>query len=506
MFKNVVAPALAALLVLAGCAGPQTVAQAQTAGIEPAREFRAAWVATVANIDWPSNRHLGVREQQAELIAIFDRAAALNLNAILFQVRPMGDALYASRLEPWSEFLTGEMGKAPRPAWDPLAFAIEEAHKRGMELHAWINPYRASHPDARSERSSNHISRTNPGIVRRYGSYLWLDPTDEATKTHTLNVILDIVRRYDVDGIHYDDYFYPYPDYAGGADFPDHANWSRYQRNGGTLSRDDWRRAHVNDFVHRLYEAVKREDRRVKVGVSPFGIWRPDHPKGIEGLDQYAMLYADAKLWLNNGWIDYFSPQLYWPIDQRPQAYKRLLDWWIGENRHHRHIWPGNFTSRINHSPTSWKPEEIINQIAATRERPGATGNIHFSMVALMENRHGISNMLRRGPYAEPALVPPSPWLGNTAPTRPRAGIRHLPNGDIQVSWESPQGEDLRVWAIYTRSGGDWRMRLVPAHKTNSGILRLSANENITDIAVSAVDRLGIESDRSLLRVRRATN
>lgn len=503
MFNGSVTRLAASLAIWAGLLFHGPAASAQS-GIEPTREFRAAWVASVANIDWPSSRDLTTREQQAELIAIFDRASALNLNAILLQVRPTADALYESSYDPWSEFLTGEMGRPPQPFYDPLEFAIEQAHRRGLELHAWINPYRASHPDARRPPSANHITRTRPEIVRQYGRYLWLDPTDEATKSHTLNVILDIIRRYNVDGIHYDDYFYPYPDYAHGADFPDDANWREYQRNGGRLARDDWRRSHVNDFVRRLYAAVKEEDPRVKVGVSPFGIWRPDHPKGIDGLDQYAMLYADAKLWLNEGWIDYFAPQLYWPIDQRAQAYKPLLDWWLGENTRNRHIWPGNFTSKITNGADSWRPEEIVNQISATRDRPGASGNIHFSMVALMENRRNISGLLRDGPYAEPALVPATPWLDNRQPTRPNASIRRSSDGALHVQWTSPPDEDLRLWAIYTRgSESAWRMRLVPAHNIHESSLQLSPNEEVTEVAVSAISPLGIESDRSLLRVRR---
>lgn len=478
---------------------PQAFAQAR---IEPQREFRAAWVSTVANIDWPSRRTLTTREQKEELIAILDKAVELKLNAIIFQVRPMCDALYASRYEPWSEFLTGELGKAPSPYYDPLEFIVEEAHKRGLELHAWFNPYRAFHPGARSDIPRSHVSKKNPSIVREYGRYLWLDPTDDRTKNYTLNVILDVLRRYDIDGVHIDDYFYPYRSYADGAEFPDDANWETYRKNNGRLSRDDWRRSHVNDFVKRLYEVVKKEDPKVRVGISPFGIWRPDHPKGIEGMDQYAMLYADAKLWLNEGWLDYYSPQLYWPIDQKPQAYKRLLAWWVGENKKNRHIWPGNFTSKITTGGESWPVEEIVNQIRATRAQPGATGNVHFSMVALMQNRRGLSDSLQQGVYAEPALVPASPWLGNQPPQPPRAAVRREGNRDVVVSWESSLQDDVRLWVVYAGDGRSWKMRVVPAHKVRSGDLRLPASEKVTDVAVSAVDRLGNESKRTLLRVR----
>ncbi len=501
MFKLPAAQRLAALLfllVLLIAGAPQAAAQA---GIEPEREFRGAWVATVANIDWPSNRNLSTERQKAELIGILDRAVEINLNAIVFQARTMCDAFYESRYEPWSEFLTGETGKAPEPYYDPLAFIVDEAHKRGLELHVWFNPYRAKHPSAKTSLPENHISKRNPGIVREYGTHLWLDPTEEATKNYTLNVVLDIIRRYDIDGIHYDDYFYPYPSYADGADFPDHKNWEIYQKGGGRLSRADWRRGHVNDLVRRLYEVVKREKPLVKVGVSPFGIWKPDHPKGIQGTSQYDVLFADPKLWLNEGWLDYFTPQLYWPIDQQAQSYTKLLAWWVGENKKNRHVWPGNFTSKVTNADSSWPVSEIINQIQATRAQRGATGNVHFSMIPLMQNRRNLAGALQSGVYSKPALIPASPWLDSTPPAAPQASLRQAPAGNIEVAWTSPE-TDLHVWALYTRAGSrEWDMQLLPAREQKSGTIRLKA-AGITDVAISAVDRAGNESRRTLLRVR----
>jgi uncharacterized lipoprotein YddW (UPF0748 family) len=181
---------------------------------KPEREFRGVWIATVDNIDWPSKKDLSTAEQKAELIVLLDRAAKLKLNAVIFQVRPQCDALYASQFEPWSEFLTSQMGKAPSPFWDPLAFVIAEAHKRGLELHAWFNPYRALHPAAKGPVSANHISKAKPQLVRSYGKYLWLDPGEREVQEHSLAVVMDVVKRYDVDGIHFDDYFYPYPEKA----------------------------------------------------------------------------------------------------------------------------------------------------------------------------------------------------------------------------------------------------------------------------------------------------
>ena len=375
-------------------------------------EFRAAWVATVANIDWPSRKDLSVSQQQAELVALLDRAADLNLNAIVFQVRPAADAMYASKLEPWSPFLTGEMGQAPDPHYDPLEFAVAEAHARGLQLHAWFNPYRVRHPSAPGEPSDNHISRTRPELVRSYGKYLWLDPGEPAAAEHSLAVIADVVRRYQVDGVHIDDYFYPYPikdDQGRHVSFPDDDSYARAKT---SLSRDDWRRQNVDRFIERMYRDVKAIRPRVLVGVSPFGIWRPGHPEGIAGFDQYASLYADARKWLREGWVDYFAPQLYWKIDSAGQSFPKLLAWWAEQNVHDRHIWPGLYTSRVA-SPGNgnWPAEEIVNQIETARRIDGANGHIHFSMKALMDNRGGLAKRLQRETYENPAPVPASPWL-----------------------------------------------------------------------------------------------
>src|SRR5579871_3371768 len=295
------------------------------------REFRGVWVATVANIDWPSKPGLSTDQQKAEMLAILDKAAQLKLNAIIFQVRPGCDALYDSRLEPWSEYLTGQMGRAPDSYYDPLAFAVEEAHKRGLELHAWFNPYRARHAEAKSSISPDHVSQMHPDLVKQYGRSLWLDPGEKAVQDYSLSVILDVVRRYDIDGVHIDDYFYPYKETDAQnkvLPFPDDASWQKYVQSGGTLSRDDWRRQNVDTFIERLYKGVKEVKPWVKFGISPFGIWRPGYPAQVKGFDAYQELNADSRKWLRNGWLDYWTPQLYWKIDQTGQSYPVLLKWW----------------------------------------------------------------------------------------------------------------------------------------------------------------------------------
>ena len=370
---------------------------------KPVREFRAAWVATVGNIDWPSQKGLSTADQKAELLAILDRAVQLKLNAIIFQVRPACDALYASQIEPWSEYLTGAMGKPPEPFYDPLAFAVEEAHKRGLELHAWFNPYRARTAIGNSPAAANHITKTRPQLVRQYGKSLWLDPGEKEVQDYSLSVIMDVVRRYDIDGVHFDDYFYPYKEKdASGQemDFPDDSSWRRFGA-GGKLPREDWRRENVNTFVCRVYQSIKAAKPAVKFGISPFGIWRPGYPQQIQGHDAYAKLYADSRKWLANGWLDYFSPQLYWAIDPPDQSFPVLLKWWGKQNSRGRHIWPGLDSTKtsvrrrppggeaipaVNSTSPRWQPEEIIAQIRLTRHQAGSSGHIHWNMRTLMRN------------------------------------------------------------------------------------------------------------------------
>ncbi len=478
---------------------------AQEAPPPVSREFRAVWVATVSNIDWPSKPGLSVWQQQSELLAILDRAVHLNMNAVVLQVRTATDALYQSDLEPWSEYLTGQMGRPPEPWYDPLAFAVDEAHRRGLELHAWFNPYRSRHPSAKSEIAASHISVTRPEIVRTYGRHLWLDPGDTAVQRHSLQVIKDVVRRYDIDGVHIDDYFYPYKerDAAGTViQFPDDVTWKRYVASGGRLSRDDWRRSNVDTFVRDLYKTIKTTKSWVKFGISPFGIWRPGFPEQIKGFDAYAELYADSKKWLNEGWMDYFTPQLYWPIDRQDQSYPVLLRWWVSENTKGRNIWPGNYTSRVGSTgENSWKTQEIINQISATRLTEGAGGNVHFSAKVLMENRDSIVERLAGGPYAGPALVPPSPWLDSIAPRAPQAVLeRDAVTRATRVRFRSSASDKIWLWVVRYRFGPEWSTLILPGVQTSHLFEGGSKSSPPDQVAISAVDRIGNESPYTLAK------
>ncbi len=488
-------PLLLSLLIV----GPLAT-QAQS--LEPpeiAREFRAIWVATVSNIDWPSKPGLTTWQQQAELIAILDKAVVLNMNAVVLQMRPATDAFYASKLEPWSEYLSGQMGRAPEPFYDPLEFAVTEAHIRGLELHAWFNPYRAHHPAAKSEIAGTHISNTRPDLVRTYGTHLWMDPGDSAVRRLSTDVIMDVVRRYDVDGVHIDDYFYPYKekDLRGNViDFPDEVTWNRYVASGGKLSRDDWRRNNVDTFIRDLYFAIKAAKPYVKFGVSPFGIWRPGFPEQVKGFDSYAELYADSRKWLNEGWVDYFTPQLYWPISKQDQSYPVLLRWWISQNTQGRNIWPGNFTSKVGDGgATQWRAQEILDQISATRMEEGASGNVHFSAKVLMLDRDSLDEKLVGGPYAGPALVPASPWLDSIPPRPPEAHLRRdSATGAVVVDFAPEGTEKIWRWVVRHRTGTEWTTLLLPGTQSSHMFAGGRTSAGPDEVAVSAVDRTGNES------------
>ncbi len=499
-----------AVLLINGCALFRPSVDIETVVVPPVeREFRAVWIATVANIDWPSRPGLPVAQQKAELRAMLDRVEALNMNAVIFQIRPAADALYESDIEPWSEYLTGQQGKAPEPFYDPLAFAVEEAHRRGLELHAWFNPFRAKHPTARSELDSTHVYYTNPDIVREYGRHLWFDPGMQEAQDHSIEVILDVVRRYNIDGVHIDDYFYPYKERDSLdklIDFPDSLSYANYIEYvfGEPLSRDDWRRNNVDRFVQRLYHEIKNEKSYVKFGISPFGIWRPGYPEQIEGFDAYAEIYADAKLWLNRGWIDYFSPQLYWPVDQKAQSYPVLLQWWQQENIFNRHLWPGNFTSRVaDRGEVVWPAEEIIRQIHLTRLQRGSEGNIHFSMRSLIRNSDNLIQRLDDESYREPALIPSSPWLDNTPPSQPEVQTEILGN-DVLLTLATRDNDDIWLWAIRSKFGREWRTEIVPGWRNSFRIKSDDSRHPPEVIAVSAVNRLGNESVTVVLKPDKA--
>ncbi len=466
---------------------------------KPTHEFRGVWIATVANTDWPSRAGLSTAAQKAELRAILDRAVQLKLNAVIFQVRPQCDALYASAIEPWSEYLTGTMGRAPEPYYDPLAYAIAEAHKHGLELHAWFNPYRALHSSHKGTVAANHISRTHPELVRklnrREGAFLWLDPGERRVQDYSLSVVMDVVKRYDVDGVQFDDYFYLAGQDSAGKDldFPDESSWRKYGA-AGDVSRADWRRENVNAFIARVYHSIKATKPWVKFGVSPHGIWRPGFPAQIKGTDAYADLYADSRKWLADGWVDYLAPQLYWPRNPREQSFSALLNWWSEQNAKHRHLWPGIAAYRAS----QWPPDEIESQIQLTRQAAGVSGYILYNASSLAQNTT-LDAQLAWSVNTGPVLVPASPWLGNGAPAAPTVSVS---GGMIRLKLNWTAGgtnSAVRWWLVQTKLNGDWKTELL--HGNTSSRSFVTAPEIFS---VTAVDRAGNLSAPTVLQVKKS--
>lgn len=439
-----------------------------------AREFRGAWIACIYNIDWPSSAGLSAGAQQAEMRGMLDKIAALKMNAVIFQVRPQGDAVYSSSMEPWAPCLTGTMGRSP--GYDPLAFCIKEAHARGIEVHAWFNPFRALSNNSQ-QVAGNHVTRTAPETTKKFGNMTWCDPAHPDTRTRALNVILDVVRRYDVDGVHLDDYFYPYP--SGNLRFPDGKSPAE-------------RRAYVDGFVSNLYSAVKRQKSWVRVGISPFGIWRPGVPAGIEaGIDSYEQLAGDSRKWLKNGWLDYLAPQLYWRISPQKQSFPLLLTWWRQQGS--RPVWPGIATERIGGSDGR-SAAEITSQIDLSRKIGNNwNGHIHWSAKSLVRNQGGIATKLA-GTYTQPAAIPPMPWVSSKSPAAP--GVSASAQGDSTTIRCTPDGSTAKL-AVQAKIGGTWKtVKIVPASAQNVSIPRADA------VAVTALDRFGNASTPKVLGLR----
>jgi uncharacterized lipoprotein YddW (UPF0748 family) len=457
------------------------VVRFETVNVSHRRELRGVWMTTSWNIDWPSQRGLSVEQQQQELLQIIERIQALSLNTLIMQVRPGGDALYASQLEPWSEWLSGTQGKAPEPFYDPLEFAIAQCHQRNIELHAWFNPYRARTSTERSPNVRPHIAVTHPEYVYQHGNELWMDPGAKAVQDLTYNVILDVVRRYDIDGVHLDDYFYPYP--VVGQTFADQKTYSAYQATGGKLSLGDWRRDNVNQMIQRLFTGIHATKRHVKFGISPFGIYRPGYPAQIQGLDQYEVLYADPKKWLEEGWVDYLAPQLYWRIDPPAQSYPILLKWWTENNPKNRHIYAGNRLSMLDSK--NWPISEYERQVEITRNNTPQlpSGNIFYNMKVFTENRLSVVDAFKTTIYPNLALVPTMPWLDDVPPALP-TGVAAKAG---KLTWNTAIG-DIRSWTLYQQQGDRWKLIRILGAATTSVTVEPGT------YALCSVDRMNNES------------
>ena len=416
----------------------------------PKHELRAVWIATVENIDWPSTPRLTTEEQKAEMISLLDSAKAYNMNAIVFQIRPDADALYASELEPWSEWLTGKQGQAPNPWYDPLQFAIDECRKRGMDIHVWLNPYRAIQNIDKTKAAPNHVANTHPEWMLTYGNKKYFDPGIPEVRNHVARVVSDLVRRYDIDAIHFDDYFYPYK--IARQEFPDDKSFKKYPGKFGPQDKDDWRRNNVDMIIEQLHDSIKSIKPTVEFGISPFGVWRnkKNDPNGSEtraGVSNYDDLYADILKWQKEKWIDYVTPQLYWYIGKEVADYQILAKWWAA-NSFGCNVYIGQapFLIDSNSRDKSWRSsDEIIKQLALNRTIPGIKGSMFFSAKFLRKNPLSLKENLLKEYYRYPALTPANKMVTPVIPAKPANAHIQKEGKNIVLSWEKQDKNSMFV-------------------------------------------------------------
>lgn len=415
----------------------------------PKREMRAVWIATVDNIDWPSKPGLSVEEQKKELIAHLDQHKKNGMNTVIFQVRPAADAFYNSPYEPWSQWLSGEQGKAPHPLYDPLQFAIEECHKRAMELHAWMNPYRAVFLYKDAKTDPNHITNTRQELFLTYGKHKYFNPGLPETRDYVSKIVGDVVRRYDVDAIHFDDYFYPYKikDEA----FPDLESFTKHGGKFYPDRVDDWRRENVNLVIKQINDTIKSIKPWMPFGISPFGVWRnksvdKSGSRTQAGQTNYDDLYADVLLWLKNDWIDYVAPQIYWHIGKKVANYKIIAKWW-NKNSYGKPCYIGQGAYRLNpeSSIKSWhSANEIIRQIKLNRKLKNVDGSMFFSAKNFVENKLGINEELVKEMYKDPAMHMLNPLFVGEIPNRPK-----LKKENMKLEWTKQQ--NAAYYVVYKK-------------------------------------------------------
>lgn len=377
-------------------------------------EFRGVWIATVDNIDWPKKNQFNSDDQKTEFVRQLDMHKANGMNAVIVQVRPAADAFYPSPFEPWSQWLTGVQGQPPFPYYDPLQFTIDEAHKRGFEYHAWVNPYRANFAVGKASIAPAHITKLHPDWFLQYGSTLYFDPGNKDAQQWVVSVMRDMISRYDIDALHMDDYFYPYR--IAGKEFPDTTSYAKY---GNGMNKDDWRRSNVDSIIYKISTMIRQVKPWVKFGISPFGVWRnkdkdPEGSATQAGQTNYDDLYADVLLWLKNKWIDYVAPQIYWEFTQPRAPFEAILDWW-NQHTYGRQCYIGLGLYRGGSSP-AWRDATLIpRELDSIRSKSNVQGAIYFSSVSFDKNPNGWTDSLRNNYYNQPALIPPMPWL----PQRP---------------------------------------------------------------------------------------
>ena len=418
----------------------------------PKREMRAVWVATVGNIDWPSASNLTTEQQKKEFIELLDLCKEYHMNTVVFQIRPSADAFYASNYEPWSQWLTGKQGKKPDPYYDPLTFASIECRKRGLDLHVWINPYRAVPNIKNNQTTKDHITNTHPEWFLNYGETKYFDPAIPEVRNFVVKVVSDIVRRYDIDAVHMDDYFYPYR--IKGAEFPDDLSFKTYSRGFTNDQRDDWRRNNVDLIIKQMHDSIKAIKPWVEFGISPFGVWRniEKDPKGSNtkaGQTNYDDLFADVLKWQREKWIDYITPQIYWERGKKVADYTILADWW-SRNTFGAQLYIGQAPYRIDPKAKDkpWQSaDEIIGQIKLNRKNSTISGSMFFSAKFMRQNPLDLHQKLLKKYYRYPALTPVNPRIDSLVPQEPMNTQLALEKGKIQFNWT--KGANTKSFMIY---------------------------------------------------------
>lgn len=423
----------------------------------PKREFRAAWLATVVNLDWPSSRTLSVANQKLEITKLLDSLKLYNVNTVIFQIRAECDAFYNSSIDPWSYWLTNSQGTPPSPLYDPLQYAIEEAHKRGMELHAWFNPYRAYRQTNTYTTANNHVTKAHPDwVITCPDGYKFLDPGLPSVRNYVTSVVYDVTNRYDIDGVHFDDYFYPYPEHSFTTQ--DSATYANYPR--GFTNLGNWRRDNVNILIKQVNDTIKSIKPWVKFGISPFGIWKNGVPAGITGLDAYSTIYCDAMAWLKDKSIDYLTPQLYWKFGGS-QDYAKLQPWWADSvAKYGMHYYPGHALYNVDPAGGNWSASEIPNQIRFDRTNPKVHGGVFFRTKSYTANFKGVTDSLKNDLYKYKALLPIMNWKDTLPPNPPRF-LRYetLSANRIKLIWDLPQtasdGDSAKRYTVYRFTSPD---------------------------------------------------
>jgi uncharacterized lipoprotein YddW (UPF0748 family) len=422
------------------------------ANAAPKYEFRGAWIATIGGIDWPNPKLRGnTYLVQQEFINLLNELERDGINAIIVQIRPAADAFYESSYEPWSKYLTGTQGAPPEPFYDALTFMTAEAHHRGMEFHAWFNPYRALVDAYKNPNPKQHVTYTHPEWFVNYGGKKYFNPGLPQVQAYVSKVVCEVVQKYDIDAVHFDDYFYPYR--IAGKEFPDQAAFNTY--GGSFATKGDWRRNNVNSFVRDLSKAIKQIKPFVKFGISPFGVWRnasqdPDGSPTEGGQTNYDDLYADVLLWTKSKWIDYVLPQLYWEQSHRKVGFTTLLDWW-GTHNYGRALYAGHGLYRVaNDKASAWQmPAELEQQVYAVRGNANAQGSCFYSANYFYKDRLGVISTMRNTYYKEKAIVPAMPWIDNVAPNPPKQiGSCKVNNGFLEISAQHSSA-DSKYFALY---------------------------------------------------------